>query len=67
MDAGIVQGVMTGRRLGRRNHLDRSCLDKKRHVSRQAGEAVIRIMGTDGRLETYSCQFCGGWHIGHGE
>jgi hypothetical protein len=69
MAESAIIGPMTGKRLHRRNMFDRSCASKVRHGTRaHADVAVERIFRTegDGDLESYSCEFCGGFHIGHG-
>jgi hypothetical protein len=67
MAESVVLGPMTGERLRRRNRFDRSCMSKVRHVSEQHADAVLRIVGRDDdKLHIYGCEFCGGFHIGHG-
>jgi hypothetical protein len=48
--------------------MDRSCLSKVRHYTRQAAqEKANRLIANQGEtnIEPYHCQFCGGWHVGH--
>jgi hypothetical protein len=59
---------LQGEALSRRLFMDRSCLSKVRHVTREAAQAKAdRLMGHQGEdnIEPYPCKFCGGWHVGH--
>lgn len=42
----------------------RSCERKKRHAKRDA-IGIAKSMRRRGKMvSAYSCQFCGGWHVG---
>ncbi len=45
----------------------KSCKGKVRHESAQHAWAHVRALRKrdDDRMNTYHCQFCGGWHVGH--
>lgn len=48
----------------------RSCTGKQRYASKKAALAKIRGMvrakqAIPGWWQSYSCKFCGGYHIGH--
>lgn len=47
----------------------RSCSRKHRHADQASAWAALRALqrakGDQGRLQPYSCRFCGGWHFGH--
>lgn len=54
----VVIGMASKRAIRRR-----SCERKRRFVTREAAhEANQRLRG----LAPYPCQFCHGWHLGHG-
>jgi hypothetical protein len=57
---------MSSKRRIRRN----KCTSKVRHADQHSAGAAIaklakRMGGMLGYMQTYKCQFCGGWHIGH--
>jgi hypothetical protein len=59
---------LEGAALNRRLFMDRSCLSKVRHVTREAAQAKanrLRCAQDEQNIEPYSCRFCGGWHVGH--
>lgn len=57
---------MSSKRRIRRN----ACTRKVRHADSQGAAIAIkqlakRMGGMLGLMQSYKCQFCGGWHIGH--
>lgn len=59
---------LEGAALSRRLFMDRSCLSKVRHFTREAAQAKAdRLRNGQGEdnIEPYPCKFCGGWHVGH--
>jgi hypothetical protein len=46
----------------------RSCEDKVRYGHQSTAEQAVAKMGRKGNhgLESYACDYCGGWHIGQG-
>lgn len=59
---------MSSKRRIRRN----ACTRKVRHATQEGARVAIKVMvkrmgGMLGYMQSYKCQFCGGWHIGHGQ
>jgi hypothetical protein len=58
---------MTSKRAIRR----KECDGKIRHVTSDDGKAAVKRMRiaskAEGRLDVYKCQFCNGYHVGHGK
>lgn len=57
---------MSSKRRIRRN----ACMRKVRHATQDGARIAINVMakrmgGFLGYMQTYKCQFCSGWHIGH--
>ena len=50
---------------------DKSCTHKVRYGHRDTAEKVIDKLKAKnaniGRLESYECRYCKGWHIGHAQ
>lgn len=46
---------------------ERSCTRKVRYPRVEIANAAVRSMTAKGRnrLESYSCDYCQGWHVGH--
>lgn len=44
-----------------------SCAGKIRHPDTASAYAQVKslLKSGKGRLKSYHCRFCGGWHVGH--
>lgn len=47
---------------------EQSCYRKARYHTEKVAEKMrkqLQRMKGEERLHSYSCEFCGGWHVGH--
>jgi hypothetical protein len=54
-----------GQHGGEQKFIERGCIGKRRHESKDESERIRVRMPKPERLQSYECQRCGGWHVGH--